>query len=47
MTRTVAKQRAHTDALDAYQGAAIADFVRVLGEAGLNGPKAKPALVDA
>lgn len=47
MTRTAAKQQAHTYVPDADQGAAIADFVRVLGEAGLNGPGAKPALVDA
>lgn len=47
MTRTAANQQPHTYVPDASQEAAIADFVRVLGDARLNGPEAKPALVDA
>jgi len=47
MPRIAASRQAHTYVPDAGQGAAIADFVRVLNQAGFNMPGGRPALVDA
>lgn len=47
MPRVAASSRAHTYVTDAAQGAAIADFVRVLDQAGLGTATGRPALVAA
>lgn len=47
MARVAASSQAHTYVPDAAQGAAIADFVRVLDEAGLGTTTGRPALVAA
>jgi len=47
MPRIAAGSQAHTYVPDAAQGAAIADFVRVLDEAGLGPASGRPALVAA
>lgn len=47
MSGEAASPRAHTYVPDADQGQAIADFVRVLHQGGLNAPGERPALVDA
>lgn len=47
MPRVAASSQAHTYVPDAAQGAAIADFVRVLDEAGLGSASGRPALVAA
>ncbi len=47
MPRVAASSQAHTYVPDAAQGAAIADFVRVLDEAGLGSATRRPALVAA
>lgn len=47
MPRVAASSQAHTYVPDASQGAAIADFVRVLDEAGLGSASVRPALVAA
>jgi excisionase family DNA binding protein len=45
--RVAASSQAHTYVPDAAQGAAIADFIRVLDEAGPGSSSARPALVAA
>ena len=47
MPRVAASSNAHTYVPDAAQGAVIADFVRVLDEAGLGAAAGRPALVAA
>lgn len=47
MPRVAASSQAHTYVPDAAQGAAIADFVRVLDEAGMGASSGRPALVAA
>lgn len=47
MPRVSASGQARTYVPDADQGAVIADFVRVLNEAGLSTPAKRPALVAA
>ncbi len=47
MPRLASSGRVHTYVPDAAQGAAIADFVRVLDEAGLGSTSSRPALVSA
>lgn len=47
MPRVAASSKAHTYVPDAAQGAAIADFVRVLDEAGLGSTSVRPTLVAA
>lgn len=47
MPRVAASSQAHTYVPDAAQGAAMADFVRVLDEAGPGSPAGRPALVAA
>ncbi|MFZ5871995.1 MAG: helix-turn-helix domain-containing protein [Actinomycetota bacterium] len=47
MPRTAASGEARTYVPDDEQGAAIADFVRVLNEAGVAAPASRPALVSA
>ncbi len=47
MPRIAASGKARTYVPDARQGAVIADFVRVLNEAGLSTPESRPALVAA
>ena len=45
MPRFATSSNAHTYVTDATQGAAIADFVRVLDESGLGAQAGRPALV--
>ncbi|MDP4014440.1 MAG: helix-turn-helix domain-containing protein [Candidatus Nanopelagicales bacterium] len=47
MPRVAASGKAHTYVPDADQGAMIADFVRVLNEAGMSALSGRPALVAA
>lgn len=47
MPRVAASGKARTYVPDADQGAVIADFVRVLNDAGLSTPESRPALVAA
>lgn len=47
MPRVAASRTARTYVPDNDQGATIADFVRVLNEAGLGAPGGRPALVSA
>lgn len=47
MSRVAASGKARTYVPNAEQGAVIADFIRVLNEAGLSSAEARPALVAA